>query len=262
MSDEATPDRCRALLGEMEASGWRTSGVTIECKAIVESSKGPNPEGVMIGRYDGDPDLPWAIPWTAWLRRRGGAASSPWPSLVEPEHRDRLRHLLRQPSVPAAGSRWRHWKGGAYAVVAAAIHLVTWDVVVAYRSDETGIPWLRTLDDFRGDVVVSEDGPWALTAPRFLPEVPAVVGSDASPCPPDLGPYEPAPGDRYREHGGDKVEVVAVAGMRSYSPGYDGRAVVYRRPNGFVAATPIRDWNQLVDSDGRAVRRFAPIPRP
>lgn len=50
--------------------------------------------------------------------------------------------------------RYRHYRGGVYEVIGAAILEATLEPAVVYRSLETGISWVRPLADFAGTVEV------------------------------------------------------------------------------------------------------------
>lgn len=52
----------------------------------------------------------------------------------------------------ALGSRWRHWKGGVYVIVANGFEEATGHAVVVYQSETTGVVWTRPLDNFLGKV--------------------------------------------------------------------------------------------------------------
>lgn len=64
---------------------------------------------------------------------------------------------------PAPGSRFRHYKGGEYIVVANALEEATLQHVVVYRSPK-GTTWTRTIDDW--NATVEMDG---TTMRRFTP---------------------------------------------------------------------------------------------
>lgn len=53
----------------------------------------------------------------------------------------------------AQGSRWRHWKGGTYEVVAVATDADDGHAVVVYR-DAGGRTWTRPLSQWRETVEV------------------------------------------------------------------------------------------------------------
>jgi|GEM_PF-3384339 len=50
------------------------------------------------------------------------------------------------------GDRYRHYKGGEYEIVAAAIQEDTLVSVVVYRSIEHGTVWVRTLKNWNEEV--------------------------------------------------------------------------------------------------------------
>lgn len=64
---------------------------------------------------------------------------------------------------PKPGSRFRHYKGGEYIVVANALEEATLNHVVVYRSPK-GTTWTRTIDDW--NATVEMDG---ATMRRFTP---------------------------------------------------------------------------------------------
>ena len=71
---------------------------------------------------------------------------------VDPEQ---LRRALDQ--CPPAGTRYRHYKGGEYVVVGAAILEATLAPVVLYRPAEGGgsdLCWVRLLSDWNSWVEV------------------------------------------------------------------------------------------------------------
>jgi hypothetical protein len=71
---------------------------------------------------------------------------------------DRLRELIEQ--CPPAGSRFRHYKGGEYVVVGAAILEATLEPVVLYspvEGDGSGICWVRLLSVWGSWVQVGEE---------------------------------------------------------------------------------------------------------
>lgn len=57
---------------------------------------------------------------------------------------------------PAAGQRWQHYKGGHYTVLAAGLHEATLLPMVAYRSEERGHEWFRSLGNFVQRVELTE----------------------------------------------------------------------------------------------------------
>jgi hypothetical protein len=63
-----------------------------------------------------------------------------------------LQQMLRQGhylwAAPAVGSRWRHYKGGLYEVVAVSLKEDTLVPLVTYRSLEKDYFWTRTLEDW------------------------------------------------------------------------------------------------------------------
>lgn len=64
---------------------------------------------------------------------------------------------------PKPGSKYRHYKGGEYEVIANALEEATLHHVVVYRSPK-GTVWTRTIDDW--SAMVEIDGK---TVRRFTP---------------------------------------------------------------------------------------------
>ena len=54
---------------------------------------------------------------------------------------------------PAPGTRWRHYKGGEYEVIANALEEATLRHVVVYRAPK-GTVWTRPMDDWNATVDV------------------------------------------------------------------------------------------------------------
>jgi hypothetical protein len=63
---------------------------------------------------------------------------------------------------PAAGKHFRHYKGGTYRVVTAALHQKTGAPYVIYKSDETRAVWARPMENWWE--VVEQNGK---KVPRF-----------------------------------------------------------------------------------------------
>lgn len=64
---------------------------------------------------------------------------------------------------PLPDEVYRHYRGGAYLIVARAIDEATLTPSVVYRAMDTKVIWVRPLDDFMSGVEV--DG---VTRPRFI----------------------------------------------------------------------------------------------
>jgi hypothetical protein len=79
---------------------------------------------------------------------------------------DELKDLARLlfADGPAVGSRWRHYRGQEYEVVALSLDEPTLDPLVTYRGTSSGLVWTRTLDDWQR-TVRGEDGK---DVPRFV----------------------------------------------------------------------------------------------
>lgn len=69
------------------------------------------------------------------------------------------------PVVERDAERVRHFKGGEYRVISAATIEATEERAVVYRSEGTGLTWVRTYADFT-QLVEWPDG---VTRPRFVP---------------------------------------------------------------------------------------------
>jgi len=54
--------------------------------------------------------------------------------------------------APIPWSRWTHYKGGEYEVIAAGIKENTHNAMVVYWRPEEGIIWIRDLGSFLGEV--------------------------------------------------------------------------------------------------------------
>ena len=70
--------------------------------------------------------------------------------------------------APAAGTRWRHYKGGFYTVITIAKREGSAEPLVVYKAASDGQVWVRPLTEWRG--LVGKD------TPRFSP-----VGAAAAP---------------------------------------------------------------------------------
>ncbi len=59
-----------------------------------------------------------------------------------------------------AGTRWRHRKGGTYAVVAVARMEANLYPAVVYKSERDGLVWVRPLEEFEDGrfVQITDDG--------------------------------------------------------------------------------------------------------
>jgi hypothetical protein len=64
---------------------------------------------------------------------------------------------------PAPGSRWRHYKGGEYEIIANALDEATLRHLVVYRAPK-GTTWVRTIEDW--SAMVEIDG---VQKRRFTP---------------------------------------------------------------------------------------------
>lgn len=82
-----------------------------------------------------------------------------------PEH---ALQALREDGVQA-GQRFRHFKGGLYAVTGTGILEKTCEPVVIYEN-AAGILWVRYLGDFRGKVKVATVGEGDTYVDRFKQE--------------------------------------------------------------------------------------------
>jgi hypothetical protein len=80
--------------------------------------------------------------------------------MIESDMKDQAQRFLK--GAPAAGSLWRHYKGGEYRVLAACVREDTLEPLVLYRSLARGTCWARTLENWRQTVLV--DGQ---QVPRF-----------------------------------------------------------------------------------------------
>jgi hypothetical protein len=69
--------------------------------------------------------------------------------------------------------------------------------------------------------------------------------------------YAPQPGERYRHYKGGEYEVIVAAVHESeLYPLVVYRSLAY----GYVWARPLDAWREVVEVEGRTVRRFARIP--
>jgi hypothetical protein len=75
--------------------------------------------------------------------------------------------------APQPGERYRHYKGGHYEIVCSSIKEDTLEVIVTYRSLESGFLWSRSLLDWSA---VVHDRQTRQRVPRFQ-------RTEASPCP-------------------------------------------------------------------------------
>jgi hypothetical protein len=66
---------------------------------------------------------------------------------------------------PAAGSRWRHYRGGEYEVVALSLGESSLRPFVTYRALATGLVWTRRLEEWSQEVL----GPAGKYVSRFGP---------------------------------------------------------------------------------------------
>jgi hypothetical protein len=76
---------------------------------------------------------------------------------------DELQRMLE--ACPPAGSRYRHYKGGEYVVVGAAILEATREAAVLYRptaGDGSSFVWVRSLAEWNSRVILGN-----VSLPRF-----------------------------------------------------------------------------------------------
>lgn len=83
--------------------------------------------------------------------------------------------LARSGAEP--GSRWQHYGGGTYRVVACAVDEPTLTPVIVYKSEQYGHVWVRTLEDWQA-WVTWPDGSYGHRFKR-LPEEPQKEEDDA-----------------------------------------------------------------------------------
>jgi hypothetical protein len=81
------------------------------------------------------------------------------------DDKDRAQEERRRGPV-AAGTVWRHFKGGVYDVICTSVDEATLTQLVTYRSHQTGGIWTRPLADFVGEHPVHK-------VKRFAPVEPA-----------------------------------------------------------------------------------------
>jgi hypothetical protein len=88
---------------------------------------------------------------------------------------DDLKALARElfADGPAVGSRWRHYRGSRYEVVALSLNEFDLEPLVTYRGLDTGLTWTRTLENWSATVRSSS----GQDVPRFSP-----LGSGDAPC--------------------------------------------------------------------------------
>lgn len=55
-------------------------------------------------------------------------------------------------SAPSAGQRFRHYKGGLYAVIEMATLEATYEPLVIYRAEKDGTVWARPLSQWLEEV--------------------------------------------------------------------------------------------------------------
>lgn len=77
-----------------------------------------------------------------------------------------IAQQLAAAEAPRPGEVWRHYKGGYYAIVAAAVIEATLEPAVVYMSLKYETTWVRTLTDWREIVRVGDPGCYELM-PRF-----------------------------------------------------------------------------------------------
>jgi hypothetical protein len=85
--------------------------------------------------------------------------------LTEDVMKERAQQSLAMADVPQPGQVFRHYKGGLYSIVTAAIKEDTHEVLIVYRSNAKGTPWARTLANFTE--IVERDG---VSVQRFTRE--------------------------------------------------------------------------------------------
>jgi hypothetical protein len=94
-----------------------------------------------------------------WIAQSEGGRTLSHGILFSMEEKSRIQALRE--NGPAAGSRYRHYKGGSYRVVDNAIHESTLEHLVIY-GDAEGNVWARPLDDWSAFVEVN-----GRSVPRF-----------------------------------------------------------------------------------------------
>jgi hypothetical protein len=79
---------------------------------------------------------------------------------------DDVKTLARElfAAGPAAGSRWRHYRGGRYEVESLSLNEFDFEPLVTYRGLDTGLTWTRTLKDWSATVRYGGQD-----VPRFSP---------------------------------------------------------------------------------------------
>lgn len=82
----------------------------------------------------------------------------------QPSH---ILDLLKRPPDARAliGSRFQHWKGGVYVLLAIAEHSESHEIEVVYQSEQDGRVWVRPHAMFFGDIRTGGDPGYFL--PRF-----------------------------------------------------------------------------------------------